>query len=78
MTRFTEKIQAQSQSMQAKAKEHDIWLINCLDANGQPCHFTIRSKDYLIKKMLKDSQKPGCNPADYGTILESHFGHVET
>ncbi len=78
MISFAQKIKPETVDIaEKKTKDKNIWLVNCLDANGIPSHFYIKCKDYILKKLIKDSDKAGCNPLQYGDIISAGFGHKE-
>jgi hypothetical protein len=54
------------------------YLVNAFDADGLPCHFTIKCPDYMLAKMLKESKRNGCSAHDFGEITSSGFGHLDT
>jgi hypothetical protein len=57
-------------------KSGDNYLVNAFDADGLPCHFTIKCPDYMLAKMLKESKRAGCSAYDFGEIISSGFGHI--
>lgn len=57
-------------------KSEKGYLVNAFDADGLPCHFEIKCRDYMLAKMLKESGKGGCSALDFGEVIKSGFGHV--
>jgi hypothetical protein len=54
------------------------FLVNAYDASGLPCHFYIKCPDYMLAKMLKESNRDGCSAHDFGEISSSGFGHLDS
>lgn len=77
MNNFIENISNQNSFVKKVNKATEPYLVNAYDADGLPCHFYIKCPDYMLAKMLKDSNKTGCSAYDFGEIISSGFGHLK-